>query len=139
MKENETLIRINPIDEEESDFAKTGPISFRAVSHEISLNDIAYLDIRCPESDSVRVQLEKGEITLGRSSKCRVQINLPNVSRLHARITFQREEYGIEDLNSTNGTYVNGVRIKKCTLRSQDQIQIGAARLFFTEQKRPEK
>jgi len=139
MKENETLIRVNPINVEESDFSKTGPISFRAVFEEISVSQIAHLDIRCPGSDSVRVQLDQGETSLGRSSNCRVQINLPDVSREHARITFHHEEYQIEDMDSTNGTYVNGVRIKNCILRNHDQIQIGAAKVYFIEQKRPKK
>lgn len=45
-----------------------------------------------------------------------LNLNLNSVSRKHARIFLRKEEYHIEDLHSTNGTYVNGVRVVKCIL-----------------------
>ena len=134
MKENDTLIRIDPIEEEEEDFSKTRPISLKAVVEDISVSHAAYLHIRCEGKDSVGVQLDHRASTIGRSSRCRIQINLPDVSRMHAKITFQNEEFQIEDFDSTNGTFVNGVQIKKCMLRNNDQIQIGAARILFIEE-----
>lgn len=41
----------------------------------------------------------------------------------------------IEDLNSTNGTYVNGVRVNRCILRHNDLIRIGDATILFSQQK----
>jgi pSer/pThr/pTyr-binding forkhead associated (FHA) protein len=57
------------------------------------------------------------------------------ISRRHAQITFRNEEYHLEDLGSTNGTYVNGIKIVKCILRNNDQIDIGGVKMLFTEEK----
>ena len=50
-----------------------------------------------------------------RSSDYRVSSNV--VSRVHARINLEGEEFTIEDLNSTNGTFVNDVRLKPHEIR----------------------
>ncbi len=50
--------------------------------------------------------------------------------------TKEPEEYIVEDMDSTNGTFVNNVRVKSCTLRHNDQIRIGEALILFTQQRR---
>jgi pSer/pThr/pTyr-binding forkhead associated (FHA) protein len=74
-------------------------------------------------------------VIIGRSLECRIRLADESVSTKHARGVFRSEECQIEDLNSTNGVYVNGVRIVKCGLRNNDQIEIGSARLIFNEEK----
>lgn len=57
-----------------------------------------------------------------------------SVSRMHARITKEGEEYFLEDCNSTNGTYKNGLRLnpyEKRQLQEEDEITIGAVTLTF--------
>ena len=54
------------------------------------------------------------------------------VSRHHAQITCEGDEFWIEDLNSTNGTRVNGVRIERQKLANNDQIGLGDAIVTFT-------
>jgi hypothetical protein len=49
------------------------------------------------------------------------------VSRKHARITMQQDQIWIEDLGSTNGTFVNGEKIKKVRLKEGDRILIGTS------------
>ncbi|MCR5255922.1 MAG: FHA domain-containing protein [Acetatifactor sp.] len=59
-----------------------------------------------------------------------------SVSRLHARILHEGEDYYLEDLNSTNGTFKNGVRLasfEKKKLQDADEIKIGKIRLLFKE------
>ena len=41
----------------------------------------------------------------------------------------------IEDLESTNGLFVNGVKVVRCALRNNDQIELGGVRLLFNEEK----
>ena len=41
----------------------------------------------------------------------------------------------MEDMNSTNGVYVNGVRVVKCVLRDNDQIEMGGVKIIFKEEK----
>jgi pSer/pThr/pTyr-binding forkhead associated (FHA) protein len=55
--------------------------------------------------------LEKGEINIGRDVSNDVIINDAEVSRKHARITIQGESYVLEDLGSTNGSFVDGERL----------------------------
>lgn len=55
------------------------------------------------------------ETLVGREVECHVSLDSPHVSRYHAKIIVAREGASIEDLNSSNGTYVNGKRIKERT------------------------
>ncbi|PWB72827.1 MAG: hypothetical protein C3F07_11010 [Anaerolineales bacterium] len=55
--------------------------------------------------------LEGDQITIGRDSTNEIVINDAEVSRRHARLTFQGGKYVLEDLGSTNGTFVNGQRL----------------------------
>ena len=61
-------------------------------------------------------------------------IDLPNVSRVHAKIRKRDEEYYLTDLNSRNGTSVNG-RMLKCDeeycLQDQDEVDFAQARYIF--------
>lgn len=55
--------------------------------------------------------LEGDQLTVGRDSTNEIVINDAEISRRHARLTFQGGKYVIEDLGSTNGTFVNGQRL----------------------------
>jgi pSer/pThr/pTyr-binding forkhead associated (FHA) protein len=69
-----------------------------------------------------------GEVVIGRSSNVDVVIVEDMVSRSHARLTFGKEgSLYIEDLQSTNGSFVNGERITKAQLSEGDRILIGTS------------
>lgn len=73
--------------------------------------------------------LRDGELCIGRAHDNDLAIDVPTVSAHHARIyTYLVASY-IEDLNSTNGTFVNGKRIKKHVLKSGDVIRLGTYEL----------
>lgn len=57
----------------------------------------------------------------------------PNVSREHARLSYDGRNWNITDLNSTNGTLVNDVDIRECSLRDGDLITLGLVNLEFRE------
>ncbi|WNG23738.1 PAS domain-containing protein [Cystobacter fuscus] len=71
-------------------------------------------------------RIEAGEHVLGRGADAGFQINDHGVSRRHARITRTPEGgFHLADLGSTNGTYLNGVRIASAELHEGDRVQIG--------------
>lgn len=51
------------------------------------------------------------------------------VSRLHCRLTAGATELEVEDLESTNGTYVNGARVSRAVMRSGDRLTVGDVEL----------
>ena len=71
------------------------------------------------------IEFDKNEITMGRNAENDIVIENLAVSKLHARIVKQDEAYYIEDLNSTNGTYLNKIRITKKDLKNNDIIIVG--------------
>jgi hypothetical protein len=99
----------------------------------------AYLEITGSEEKDGIFELSEREVVIGRSSECDIQLGVQNVSRKHARVLLQNEEYLIEDLESTNGVFVNGIKVVKCVLRNNDQIEIGGVKLVFNEEKRLDK
>jgi predicted component of type VI protein secretion system len=70
--------------------------------------------------------LEGDQLLIGRDSSSGVAINDAEISRKHARLTFQGGKYVIEDLGSTNGTFVNGQRlVSAVVLKSGDVVSFG--------------
>jgi hypothetical protein len=70
--------------------------------------------------------LEQAELTIGRDTSNAIAINDAEVSRKHARLTLRGTEYVIEDLGSTNGTFISGQRLSApYTLRPGDLISLG--------------
>lgn len=72
-----------------------------------------------------RIPLSTEPLTIGRAAKCEVQIDHDSASRQHARITLASANYQIEDLGSTNGTYVNDALVDVTVLRDGDQVKVG--------------
>lgn len=68
--------------------------------------------------------------TVGRSRTCDVCIDDETLSRVHARVQRVGDDWTIEDSGSRNGSFVNGVRVAKKTLRSGDRIRLGASALL---------
>src|SRR5271156_3659215 len=67
------------------------------------------------------------QILVGRSSDLDMVLVEDMVSRKHARIAMQGDQIWIEDLGSTNGTFVNGEKVKKARLKEGDRILIGTS------------
>jgi DNA-binding response OmpR family regulator len=77
----------------------------------------------------VEYVLQAESCTLGRSAECDIVVDYKIVSRLHARIERQGPHYLLHDLNSANGTFVNGHRIHEPhLLRDKDVISLGETR-----------
>ncbi len=73
-----------------------------------------------------RFQIDLDEIFIGRDSKkCQIVLNDPEVSSVHAVIRKSLSDVTLEDLNSSNGTILNGERINKAQLSTGDEFVIG--------------
>ena len=69
------------------------------------------LIMRTGPTPGATFMLEGDQLNIGRDSTNEITINDAEVSRRHARLTFQGGKYVLEDLGSTNGTFVNGQRL----------------------------
>ncbi len=71
--------------------------------------------------------------TVGRGKGCDLVLPDPRVSREHARLERGPEGTEVVDLGSTNGTFVNGQRVRRRRLRHGDRLQVGGAVLEYRE------
>jgi diguanylate cyclase (GGDEF)-like protein len=78
-----------------------------------------------------RFPLQRNEVVLGRGSDCDIQVDRDSVSRRHARVFRNGDQWMVEDLGSTNGSYVNDVPVQRSILRDSDFLKIGAAIFKF--------
>lgn len=79
--------------------------------------------------------LNKDSYTIGRSKENDLVFEHPKVSRTHARLYRENGHYVLQDLNSTNYVFVNGVRIKQKKLEPNDRVQISSdIQLVFLEE-----
>jgi diguanylate cyclase (GGDEF)-like protein len=78
-----------------------------------------------------RIELGAAAFQIGRTAKNDLFIDQESVSRNHARITFDGSTHWLQDLKSTNGTYLNDQTIDESPLRDGDQIRIGQSILKF--------
>jgi pSer/pThr/pTyr-binding forkhead associated (FHA) protein len=71
-------------------------------------------------------------LSIGRSEDRDVVIPDPAASRHHAQISAQGADYVMRDMGSSNGIYVNGVRVRECTLADGDMLRIGNTEMRFS-------
>ncbi len=75
--------------------------------------------------------LKEGENPVGAAPTNTVHLPIRQVSRQHALLRVDGDRVRIEDLGSTNGTYVNGVRVRKSRLGQNDWVQFGPVLMTF--------
>jgi pSer/pThr/pTyr-binding forkhead associated (FHA) protein len=82
--------------------------------------------------EGLELPVDRDWMVIGRGRGADLLITEPTISRAHAAIGYDGEEFFVEDLGSTNGTSVNGKRKPRATLNTGDEIQLGKLRLRVT-------
>ena len=70
--------------------------------------------------------------TIGRSAGAEFIVDASLISRLHCRLTAGATELEVVDLDSTNGTFVNGQRVKRAVLKEGDRLGVGRVELVVS-------
>ena len=89
------------------------------------------IDSSYPEKD-----YQKQKITIGRDATNDCMIPNKTISNYHAKVYYKKKQWWIEDLNSSNGTYINEVMLKKpTTITDGEKIQCGEIifRIYFSD------
>lgn len=68
--------------------------------------------------------------TIGRAARADFIVDAPLVSRVHCRLTAGADALEVKDLDSTNGTFVNGERVAKALLKGGDRVGVGRVELI---------
>src|SRR6478672_9322232 len=87
-----------------------------------------------PQAGST-IFLDEMPVTIGRHPSSQINLPDPYVSRQHCILTRSDNEYMIMDLNSSNGTYVSGKRVKESSLGDGCPIQVGQTLFTFWSNK----
>jgi HD-GYP domain-containing protein (c-di-GMP phosphodiesterase class II) len=103
-------------------------------SYGVGESVMAVVRIRSGLNKGAQFDVKDEVISLGRDAACTIQIMDQGVSRQHAEIFRIGEMCFIRDLTSTNGTFVNDVKITEELLRPGDQVRIGLTIIGFEDQ-----
>jgi diguanylate cyclase (GGDEF)-like protein len=106
-------------------------VDLTAFSTVVKSNEKACLVVIYGPELGKRAALGQGTFEIGRSSRSDLAIDQESISRHHARITFDGACHFIEDLGSTNGTFVNDHNQKHAALKDGDQVKLGRSILKY--------
>jgi hypothetical protein len=93
--------------------------------------DVPHIIIRFNMAVIKDVQLDKNELTVGRKEGNDIVLDNQAVSGSHCKIRKEKEDYVLVDNDSTNGTFINGRKVTRETLKHKDQIRIARYSLEF--------
>jgi diguanylate cyclase (GGDEF)-like protein len=112
---------------------KTRITKIQVVRPDGAASDLACLVLIYPPGPDMgkKFVLDRNEFVLGRGTDCDIQVDRDSVSRRHARVYRSENSWIVQDLGSTNGSYVNDSPIQESTLRDGDLLKIGAAIFKF--------
>jgi general secretion pathway protein A len=85
----------------------------------------------------VERELKAGRLVIGRTSDNDLQIDSKFISRHHCQIVTQQDSCVIEDLNSTNGIFVQSKRVRRHNLNDGDVVQVGQHEIMYIDERSP--
>lgn len=85
------------------------------------------------QSDQIEFELKDQPLTIGRGDNCDITINDEKCSSLHCEFSIKSKKIYVKDLNSKNGTHINGEAISGMAIAINDVIQIGTSYITAVE------
>jgi diguanylate cyclase (GGDEF)-like protein len=112
---------------QEDSLSTTQPVSRRPRPASPASPTVAYVQVLSGQQAGLVVRVTGLGMVLGRGEDCHLILDEPGISRRHARILEGPgpEEFWLEDLGSTNGTYANDQEIQRHRLQAGDRIELG--------------
>lgn len=92
---------------------------------------MAHVKILSGDRKGERIEIDRDKIVIGRASDNVVHLDDPSVSGHHCCIIRDGRKFTLQDMESTNGTFLNKVRIKEYRLSPEDIIKAGAIEMLF--------
>ncbi|MCM2351946.1 MAG: FHA domain-containing protein [Bacteriovoracaceae bacterium] len=96
------------------------------------------LKVVSPGINKEHVITQNGAVTFGRSRQCEFQLEDTKISGKHCRLNLKVDRLELSDLESKNGTYLNGIRVEQTEVFVGDEIRIGDTLITMAEQKMDE-
>ena len=114
---------------------ETQLLSWNEISEKNSLTHKSEIEVNSFYGRKKRLTLERTIYHIGKSKKCELQLDDPFCSDIHAKLELDEKNncYFVHDLNSKNGTFVNGVRVKFAHLSSDAFIKIGQSSIKISK------
>jgi len=110
------------------------PEAFESASGAAAPNGGASQSLMFMDGDRpVKIPLQAGTMTIGRSESASIRIDSPYISRIHCRLISRGGVTEIVDAGSTNGFKINSVAVKRHRLRHGDVIMVGQRKLTFID------
>ena len=99
--------------------------------HDADLNDsqdeVHYLEIQGSELEAEVFAVQPRGVKIGRTAPAEIVLPHKSVSREHCMVGVANDELIVTDLNSTNGTFIDGIAIEDAYVHGGEQIRIGAS------------
>jgi len=109
-------------------------IRFQRKRENINTSKIPQLTLTAHlKSEHIKASFNNTEVILGRDPKSDFYINDETISAKHARFSYHQNRWWIEDLNSTNGTFLNKMKIEEATMITNgDELRCGLIIILIT-------
>ena len=92
---------------------------------------MAFLKIISGTNKGKKIQIDRDEVVIGRAPENLVCIDDGSISGRHCMIRRDGRRFTLTDLKSTNGTYLNDVKIESYRLSAKDTIMVGSIKMIF--------
>ena len=106
-------------------------------SHTDSSQVVGRILLACEGKTVGERELKPGRLVIGRTSDNDLQIDSKFISRHHCQIVTQQDSCLIEDLNSTNGIFVQSKRVRRHNLNDGDVVQVGQHEIMYIDERTP--